>query len=562
VKNPRQSRGARFVLASVSLLALTSGGLMAQNAPLVLDHASGFYESPFRLTISTPAGGTVFYTTNSTTPRPATGIRYNSAILVSTPTIVRAAAFDRDMAVSDLATRTYLFLSAIPKQMGAQLPKVWGTNGNQIISAHYEISPPPADASPTTLTAALRAIPSLSIVTDPENLFSAETGVYLHPMERGTDWERPAAVEIFDPDGAVKCQSNCGLRIHGGMSRRPEESPKHSLRLVFKRRYGPARLRFPLFGADDPQEFDELVLRAGSNDSWLDPNGEQRRQAAYVRDEWMRRTMRDMGHPSARGSFVHVYLNGLYWGVYNLCERPGGPLLAARSEARVAKYDVRKGGETESGDSVVWDRLMALANSSLNDEQSYRAISQHLDLPQVVDYLILNFYAGNSDWDRSANWYAIRPRIAAGKFQFFVWDGERTLENVEANTLDFDDDESPLRLFHKLSEHTAFRALFTERARQLLFGHGALAPEAAAKRFRTLVNLIAKPLVAESARWGGYRRDVHPYQTGPYEIYTVQDHWQPEVDRILTNYFPARREILLKQFAERGLFPPPPVPPK
>ncbi|MFO1513031.1 MAG: hypothetical protein U1F83_09000 [Verrucomicrobiota bacterium] len=104
--------------------------------------------------------------------------------------------------------------------------------------------------------------------------------------------------------------------------------------------------------------------------------------------------------------------------------------------------------------------------------------------------------------------------------------------------------------------------MFAERTRQLLFGNGALSPESSATRFRTLADLLAKPLLAEAARWGNYRLAVHQYKTGPYETCTVKDHWQPEVDRILTSYFPQRREILLRQFEERGLFPPTQTPPK
>ena len=45
-------------------------------------------------------------------------------------------------------------------------------------------------------------------------------------------------------------------------------------------------------------------------------------------------------------------------------------------------------------------------------------------------------------------------------------------------------------------------------------------------------------------------------KTGPYEAYSVARHWQPEVTRILTEFFPRRQEALLRQFRERGLFPP------
>jgi hypothetical protein len=316
-----------------------------------------------------------------------------------------------------------------------------------------------------------------------------------------------------------------------------------------------------VFGPGGVQEFDTLILRAGNNNSWLDSNGEGRRRADYIRDEWMRQSMLAMGYPSARGIFVHLYLNGLYWGLYNLCERPSASLLASDQTDPAVGFDARKASKMESGDEVAWDNMMALANSGVSDERSYEEIGQHLDLTELVDYLILNFYAGNSDWDRSANWFAARPRTPGGRFRFLVWDAERTLEDIEADTLDFDDDQSPPRLFHKLSENSAFRRLFAARVQRLLFDDGPLAPGVSAERYQTLANAVAKPLTAEAARWGTYRRDVHQYKTGPYECYTVAGHWQPEADRILTRYFPGRRGILLNQFRERGLFPPitPPI---
>ena len=161
---------------------------------------------------------------------------------------------------------------------------------------------------------------------------------------------------------------------------------------------------------------------------------------------------------------------------------------------------------------------------------------------------------GNSDWDRSANWVAIRPRTPGGRFQFLVWDGECTLGNPAVDTLDFDDDESPTGLFHKLCENAAFRKLFATRVEQLLFKDGPLTPQKSAERYRVLADSVALAMTAEAARWGNYRRDVHPYKTGPYEGYTVEKHWRPEVNRILTRYFPQRRDVLLNQFRERGLF--------
>jgi hypothetical protein len=119
----------------------------------------------------------------------------------------------------------------------------------------------------------------------------------------------------------------------------------------------------------------------------------------------------------------------------------------------------------------------------------------------------------------------------------------------------FDDDESPPRLFHKLRENAEFRRVFAARARQHLTNGGALTPDNAAERYRKWAKEIESAVVAESARWGDYRRDAHPYKMGPYELYTRDDHWRREIDRLLKEYFPKRTEVVLRLFREAGLYP-------
>ena len=547
------------VLFCFALAVVTARAASQPTRPgeMTFDHPGGFCQSAFTLALTaSEKKTTIYFTTNGDDPQPATASLYVRPIEIATTTIVRAAAFDARTNLAGTGTRTFLFVADVLKQTGAQFSKTWGTNQGKPVPAYYAMTTTNEEnaAARQTVAAGLQSIAALSIIANPADLFSPETGIYTHPLERGVGWERQVSLEMFDADGRLAFQCGGGLRIHGGTSRQPEESPKHSFRLDFKKRYGPARLQFPVFGAGGAQEFDTLVLRAGNNDSWLASQGKERRQADYLRDEWMRRSMSVMGHPSARGRFVHLYLNGLYWGVYNLCEQPGPDLLVGAPTNAATEFDVRKAAKTEAGDESAWNKMMTLANADVNDDRSYKEIGRYLDLPELADYLILNFYAGNSDWDRSANWYAIRPRTPGGRFQFLVWDGECTLGNLVADTLEFDDDESPPRLFHKLSENAAFRKLFATRARQILFNDGPLAPEKSAERYQALAGSVASALTAEAARWGNYRRDVQPYKTGPYEGYTVAKHWQPEVNRILTQYFPQRRGVLVNQFRERGLF--------
>jgi hypothetical protein len=203
VKNSRAFKHAQLILASIFLLALTFGRLSAQAAALAFNHDSGFCESPFPLTLSTSVEKAIIYfTTNGAVPSPATGLRYTDSIPIATTMIVRAAAFDRGTAASDVLTRCYLFQAAVSRQSGGQLPKVWGTIAGQAIPAHYEFSASD-NAAQQLLTEALDAIPSLSLVTDPANLFSPTSGIYLHPTQRGADWETRADSKLTAVCGSM-----------------------------------------------------------------------------------------------------------------------------------------------------------------------------------------------------------------------------------------------------------------------------------------------------------------------------------------------------------------------
>jgi hypothetical protein len=435
-------------------------------------------------------------------------------------------------------------------QTGAGFPPTWGANEGKPVPAYYEMarSVIGGGAAKDELIKGLRALPSVSLTLAMDDLFGAQKGIYSNPRQSGSEWERPADLQYFTPNGREEFEVQCGVRIQGGWNRRPEESPKHAFRLVFKKKYGPGKLRYALFDGAEPRAFDELILRAGCNNTWLHWNSEERRRGDYIRDQWMRDSYRAMGHPSARGEFVHLYLNGLYWGLYNLTERPDANFAAAHFGGHASDYEARNGEHILEGDTREWDRLFSLANSGVGPQQ-YAAIGEILDLPAFADYMLLNFYGGNADWDRASNWYAARRR-PSGKFHFFVWDGERTLEGIDANTISFDDDQSPPRLFQKLRQNDEFKKLFQQRAQLHLTGNGALTPQAAAQRYQEWSDKLQFAILAESARWGAYRHDIHQYRTGPYEIYTRDQFWTPEIHRLLTEYFPQRTAVVLKQCDE------------
>jgi hypothetical protein len=546
-------------LSATALALLMALPLRAKSADsrLSATPASGLYDSLFQLSIAAN-GETVLITTNGSAPSTETARKYAGPILITNNTIVRAAVVKHGEIAGPVVTRTYLFPQDIIHQSGAGFPSTWGTNKGKPVPADYAMDPQITFAPEyrNLMEQSLKAIPSVSLVMDEAELFGEAHGIYDHPEERGAEWERAGSFEFIPGDGKKSVQVNCGVRIQGGWNRRPEESPKHSFRLIFKKKYGPGKLHYPLFGNDAGTELDSLILRAGCNNTWLHWSGTERHRGEFIRDQWMRDTLRAMGHPSAAGLFVHLYLNGLYWGLYNLTERPDAAFAAEHFGGSAKKYDAFNADKVVEGDREAWNELMKRVNAGLRNDADFERAAELLDIESFIDYMIVNFYGANADWDRGSNWYAARRRGPGEKFHFFIWDAERTLEQAGDNTMDFDDDESPTRIFHRLAENEKFRQLFSDRVRRHFASGAALSAAVAADRYRKWADTIDLAVIAESARWGDYRRDVHPYKEGPYELYTRNEHWRPEVNRLLNEYFPRRSAIVLKQFEARGFYSP------
>ncbi|HUL51141.1 MAG TPA: CotH kinase family protein, partial [Candidatus Nitrosotalea sp.] len=410
-------------------------------APLKASYAGGLFERPIRVTLSTRTpGARIYYTTDGSTPSETNGELCRGSVMVRSTTVLRAIAVRPGFAPTEVVTRSFIFPAQVPHQTGEGFPGFWGYTNGQPVLADYRMTPE-ITGNPLfrdKLAPALHSIPTISMVTVASNLFDPANGIYSNPLKSGGEWERPASAELIYPDGRTGFQIDCGLRIQGGWNRRPEECPKHSLRLMFKKKYGTAHLHFPLFGREGTVDFQTLILRGGCNNTWLHWSGEERHRGDYVRDEWMRETSAAMGIPAARGMFVHLFLNGLYWGLYNLTERPDESFIAALQGGKPVDYDSRNADNVLSGDAKAWNMMFALANKGLTDEASYRAIAELLDLTEFSDYLLLNLYGANADWDRASNWYAARRRNPPGRFQFFVWDGERTLEYPQDDSFDSD----------------------------------------------------------------------------------------------------------------------------
>jgi hypothetical protein len=499
-----------------------STGWRGMAAPVSASPQRGFYQSPVRVTLSTETpGATIRYTLDGSAPTESVGMTYEAPIEISSTAVLRAAAFKPEYLASGPITHSYIFVQDVTVQSAqpSGMPATWGTHridmagniaGTPVI-ADYEMDP--AIAADTRYSTMLRdgllSLPTVSLVTDLANL-----DIYFEdPQARGVESERPVSVEWISPDGAESgFQANAGMRIQGGVGRW-EYMPKHSVRLFFRQEYGPGKLSYPVFPDSHVKTFDTLVLRAGANRSFVGvPDEYPPASTTYGRDEWLRRSQIDTFGFGAHGRFVHLYLNGLYWGLYNLVERPDDDFAASYFGGDEQDWYSASQGGSVSGPIDRFQVLRDLAQQgNLSDPKAYATMLEFIDPVQFSDYLIVNWFAGNEDWPDN-NWY-VNVSYPAGQNLFFVWDGESTWTQGANIRLGPDDGGHTFfpnvvkRIFLALMENADFRMTLADRFFKLTADGGALADDAALARWNTIMDEIEPGVVAESARWGDVRRE-------------------------------------------------------
>ena len=558
-KYPEQHYGYSygFVAAGTAefLSPMTPGSSNAATAVRFVDDVeasqdAGFYEESFTVTlaVSTDAA-TIRYTTNGSEPTATTGVEYTGPITIDTTTVLRAAAFKDGYVTETVITRTYVFaVDAITQSnesaIAAGFPATWGST-----TADYAMDPTIAAQDGTdayegkyaqTMLADLQALPTLSLVLDVDDMFGAE-GIYTNPTNRGDEWERPVSVEYIDPSGQeAGFQIDAGIQIQGGKSR--SSSTKQSFQLKFKSEYGASTLSYPLYGQDAADEFNSISLKSYGADLG---------SATYVRDQFARQTQLDTGNASPQGRFVQVYINGLYWGLYELTEHVDATWASQYYGGEADQWDVinagslgNEGNTAEYGTLDAWNTLLDLTEELKNAEgQEAKSAVYHkilgenpdgtenpdwetyLDVDNYIDYLIVQWYDQNSDWPQR-NFIMARQRGAdSDGFKFVIWDSEFTLD--AASSMGFMSGTSlatfganqrlgPGQIFPGLYSCEEFRVRFSDRVQELFSEGGALYvdpdnpqydashPEqnAPAARYAEVVQAVRDALVPESARWG------------------------------------------------------------
>ncbi len=557
---------------------LNAEGSLAFVADTKFDQDRGFYTSPFDLTIETSTEFAVIrYTLDGTEPSLSNGLTFDEPITINQTTTVRARAFREGYEPSNTDTQTYIFLEDVIQQASngrapEGWPVQWGSN-----TVDYGMDPEVVNHPDyrDTIIEDMQTIPSYSIVMDLDDMFGSSNGIYANPSRDGRQWERPCSVELIYPDGKDGFQINAGIRVRGGFSRSTNNS-KHALRLFFRNEYGEPKLNYPVFGEDAAQSFDGFDLRTFQNYSWSF-QGDSR--GIFLRDQYNRDLQLAMGHNAERGEYVHLYINGMYWGLYNTVERPEASYGESYYGGDKDDYDVVK---VEAGPYTInatdgnledWRTLFDAARAGFSSDAAYQRVLGNnpdgtrnpeypvlVDVPNLIDYMLIILYGGNLDAPisnflgntRPNNFYSIRNRLGDFGFQHFVHDAEHTLLNVNQDrTGPYSAGSSfqyfnPQYLWQKLQDNDEFRLKVADHIHKHMFNGGVLTREQATELFLKRKEEIDRAVVAESARWGDSKRS---------DPFTRDNAWIRTINNVVNNFIRRRADIVFSQLQRDDLYP-------
>ena len=381
--------------------SVTVDGFVAETA---FSTERGFFETtaPFDLVISTATEeASIYYTLDGSDPAPngPSSILFDpqQPLRIDRTTVLRAAAFRDAFQPTDIETQTYIFLDDVIRQSpDGELPsEEWPRRNLAGQTFDYGLDPDIVSDPKwgPQLREGLESLSTISIVTDLDNLVDPTKGIYVNAGGQGKAWERPASVELIHPDGTPGFQINAGIRPRGNFSA-AGSNPKHAFRLFFRDEYGERWLKYPLFGDEGLDEFRKIDIRTSQNDSWAFQGSNQ---LTFIHDVFSRDNQKAMGQPYTRSRYHHLYINGVYWGLYQSQERSEANYGASYFGGEADDYDVIKstGGpqyltETTDGNFDAWRQLWTELQAGVENDADYmRLQGLNLDGTPNPDYPVL-----------------------------------------------------------------------------------------------------------------------------------------------------------------------------
>ena len=374
-------------LANPTPLSANSGMAYAGRAAIPeYSVYGGLYHTgdTLEVAISVDPGMRVYYTLDNTDPTESSNL-YTQPLTITQTTILRTRVYADSYMESYMDTQSYLFDV---------------NNGNGVYV--------------------------LSVVSDPDNLTSEEKGIMIAgpnalpdwpygSMNKGAnfwmDWEREAHVEIFAGDGSTVIAQGCGIKIAGQYSRAEDQQ---AFKLIARNEYsGDNRFRAPLFKNRDYTEYQSLVLRSSGQDT----------DKIRMRDSILTSLAKDTSVMYQETEVCVLYLDGRYWGHYNLRER-----VNSRSICQFEGWEgdednidlIKANSNVMQGSNDTFEALLKYVKSAdPTTDEFYSNLDSAIDIQNYIEYMAIEIFTGNTD---TLNVKRYRNPNADGKWRWVLFD--------------------------------------------------------------------------------------------------------------------------------------------
>lgn len=381
--------------------------------------AAGVYEGVDKVEVALAGTGALHYTLDGSAPT-ASSPRYTAPLSFSKTTVLRAVAIGEDALPSPVLTASYI-----------------------VNEGH--------------------TMDVISLSADPDDLFGYRNGIYALGPGKTTwayeganfwqRWERAAHAELFAGDTPA-FSVDCGVRIFGGMSRGYE---KKSFSLRFRDCYGPGELDYKVFDNREFTNYNALVLRASGQD----------RLRTLFKDAVITSLADSEGLLEVQAYRpVVLYINGEYWGVYNIREKIDEHFIATHQNVSPGSVELLTGNGVSGAE---YQELLRYIRSkgTLNDE-AYAYVTDRIDPVSFCDYLIAEIYCANND---AGNIRFYRSSEMDGKWRWIFYDTDQGFDSNLADRIWYNINPNgtgaggnfSTTLVNGLLTHADFRRLFIER---------------------------------------------------------------------------------------------------
>jgi len=344
----------------------------------VISVQAGYQAAPINVTITAPAGTTIYYTLDGSEPNNTDAV-YAGPVNINATKVLRAIAYSADPNIlpSLVETNTYFF----------------GSDSHQTM------------------------VVSISGTTLSDGTWGWGGGELTH-------------IEFFTPEGVFIAEAYGDSNEHGNDS---NAYPQKGFDYITRDALGSDNaVQYPLFSTSDRPSYERLIFKAAANDNYPSSDG------AHIRDAYVH-TLSELGglHLDERkAEMCVVYINGAYWGVYDAREKADDTdyteYYYGQPKGFVDYLKTWGGTWEEYGSGTDWyDLVDFITTNDMTDDANYQYVLTQYNTMSLIDYFILNGYVVCTDWLNwnTAWWRGRNPDGDAKRWRYTLWDNDATFDH-------------------------------------------------------------------------------------------------------------------------------------